>query len=60
MGSDGLFDQILPGEMVNILPMQNRKGTCKMISEIAESRWVGYADDISAIILNFWCFHFIQ
>lgn len=53
MGSDGLFDQILPGEMVNILPMQNRKGTCKMISEIAESRWVGYADDISAIILNF-------
>ena len=51
MGSDGLFDQIPPAEMASLIHNKSGRGTCRTVAETAHSRWIGYADDVSAVLL---------
>lgn len=40
--------------MKNILTIQSRESKtegCKILTEVARSRWVGYSDDISGIVI---------
>lgn len=54
MGSDGLFDQIPPAEMASLIHNKSGRGTCRTVAETAHSRWIGYADDVSAVLLYLW------
>jgi serine/threonine protein phosphatase PrpC len=55
LGSDGLFDKVRPEEMADILKIREKGAgkmeVCKLITELAKSRWIEYSDDISGIVV---------
>jgi serine/threonine protein phosphatase PrpC len=55
LGSDGLFDQVKAEEMGAVLSGRERglsRGDgCQILAEMACSRWLGYADDISCVVI---------